>query len=154
LKPQAEGKIRQIILSALQFLFIAAGLIFLNGSIFIISLFIVTNGAAAECTLFQLLIMGSLVMEKFPKLLRRAETKGKYGSLLLISPAKRDRFLLRISRFSGDAPCKCKILLADFEEERKRHLLWQAFQLSCQFKLLRKTSEFHFYNHSGNFLIF
>jgi len=66
--------------------------------------------------------MGSLVMEKFPKLLRRAETKGKYGSLLLISPAKRDRFLLRILRFSGDAPCKCKILLADFEEERKRLL--------------------------------
>jgi hypothetical protein len=68
------------------------GLIFWNGSIFIISLFIAAAGAALLNAHFSTLLIARLfVTEKFLKLLRRAETKGKYTVLLLISKTKTTR---------------------------------------------------------------
>ena len=90
-RPEAERKKGRIILCLpCSFVLLRLGLIFWNGSIFIISHFIATTGAAAECTLFNASYCQAFcVTEKFLKLLRRAETKGKYTVLLLISKTKR-----------------------------------------------------------------
>jgi hypothetical protein len=118
---EREKKGANNFVSALQFRFIAAGAHFLERlNIHNFTFYRRAAGAAAECTLFTASYCQAFcVTEKFLKLLRRAETKGKYTVLLLISKTKTTsgRFLQTFLDSVDTVMRYCKIFwLKDYEQ--------------------------------------